>query len=59
MAVVALGSAVSSGSASAADDVTGDITANCTFGGADGSTLYMTTNHSIMRIRTSTKGLGF
>ena len=39
--------------------VTGDTTANCTFGGADGSTLYMTTNHSIMRIRTSTKGLGF
>jgi gluconolactonase len=39
--------------------VTGDTTANCAFGGADGSTLYMTTNHSIMRIRTSTKGLGF
>ena len=39
--------------------VTGDTTANCTFGGADGSTLYMTTNHSIMRIRTSTRGLGF
>ena len=38
--------------------VTGDITANCTFGG-DGSTLYMTANHALMRIRTSTKGLGF
>jgi gluconolactonase len=39
--------------------VTGDVTANCTFGGADGSTLYMTANHAIMRIRTSTKGQGF
>jgi gluconolactonase len=38
--------------------VTGDVTANCTFGG-DGSTLYMTANHAIMRIHTSTKGLGF
>ena len=39
--------------------VTGDVTANCTFGGADGATLYMTANHAIMRIRTSTKGQGF
>jgi gluconolactonase len=39
--------------------VTGDVTANCAFGGADGSTLYMTANHAIMRIRTSTKGQGF
>ncbi|MEO6526758.1 MAG: SMP-30/gluconolactonase/LRE family protein [Gemmatimonadaceae bacterium] len=38
--------------------VTGDVTANCTFGD-DGSTLYMTANHAIMRIRTSTKGQGF
>jgi gluconolactonase len=38
--------------------VTGDITANCTFGG-DGSTLYMTANHAIMRVRTHTKGQGY
>ena len=38
--------------------VTGDVTANCAFGD-DGSTLYMTANHALMRIRTSTKGQGF
>jgi gluconolactonase len=36
----------------------GDVVANCAFGD-DGSTLYMTVNHQLMRIRTSTKGLGF
>jgi gluconolactonase len=36
----------------------GDVTANCAFGD-DGSTLYMTSNHALMRVRTSTKGLGF
>ena len=38
--------------------VPGDLVANCAFGD-DGSTLYMTVNHQLMRIRTSTKGLGF
>jgi gluconolactonase len=36
----------------------GDVTANCAFGD-DGSTLYMTANHALVRLRTSTKGLGF
>jgi gluconolactonase len=38
--------------------VTGDVTANCAFGD-DGSTLYMTANHALVRVRTSTKGQGF
>ena len=38
--------------------VTNDKTANCGFGD-DGSTLYMTTNDKLTRIRTSTKGQGF
>ena len=38
--------------------VPGDVVANCAFGD-DGSTLYMTVNHQLMRVRTSTKGLGF
>jgi gluconolactonase len=38
--------------------VVGDITANVAFGD-DGSTLYMTSNHALTRVRTSTKGLGF
>ena len=38
--------------------VTGDRTANCAFGD-DGSTLYMTVNHRLMRVRLSTKGRGF
>ena len=38
--------------------VPGDVVANCAFGG-DGSTLYMTVNHQLMRVRTLTKGLGF
>ena|SRR5436190_1685723 len=36
----------------------GDVVANCAFGD-DGSTLYMTVNHQLMRVRTLTKGLGF
>jgi gluconolactonase len=38
--------------------VPGDVVANCGFGD-DGSTLYMTVNHQLMRVRTKTKGLGF
>jgi gluconolactonase len=38
--------------------VPGDVVSNCAFGD-DGSTLYMTVNHQLMRVRTSTKGLGF
>ncbi len=38
--------------------VTGQITANCAFGG-DGSTLYMAANSYFMRIRLTTKGEGF
>ena len=36
----------------------GDLVANCAFGD-DGSTLYMTVNRQLMRVRTQTKGLGF
>ena len=39
-------------------NVPGDVVANCGFGD-DGSTLYMTVNHQLMRVRTKTKGLGF
>jgi gluconolactonase len=38
--------------------VTGVPTANCAFGD-DGSTLYMTANDKLTRVRTTTKGLGF
>lgn len=38
--------------------LTGQPTANCTFGD-DGSTLYITANNYLMRIRTQTRGLGF
>jgi gluconolactonase len=37
---------------------TGVPTANCAFGG-DGSTLYLTANDMLCRVKTSTKGLGF
>ena len=37
---------------------TGVQTANCAFGG-DGSTLYITANDMLCRIKTKTKGLGF
>jgi gluconolactonase len=36
----------------------GDLVANCAFGD-DGSTLYMTVNRQLMRVRTLTKGHGF
>ena len=38
--------------------LTGERTANVAFGD-DGSTLYITADHTLMRIRLSTKGLGF
>jgi len=38
--------------------VTGVPTANCGFGG-DGSTLFMTANDKLVRVKTTTKGLGF
>jgi gluconolactonase len=38
--------------------MTGETTSNVAFGD-DGSTLYMTANHKLMRIRLTTKGLGF
>jgi len=38
--------------------LTGHLTANCCFGD-DGSTLYMTADYYIMRIRTKAKGTGF
>jgi gluconolactonase len=37
---------------------TGDRTANCEFGD-DGSTLFIAANHRILRVRTTTKGIGF
>ncbi len=39
--------------------LTGEPTANCAFGDADGSALYITANDKLCRIRTRTKGLGF
>jgi gluconolactonase len=39
--------------------LTGVPTANCAFGGPDGSTLFITANDKLCRIRTKTKGLGF
>ncbi|MDB4912972.1 MAG: SMP-30/Gluconolaconase/LRE-like region-containing protein [Gemmatimonadetes bacterium] len=38
--------------------ITGQPTANCAFGD-DGSTLYMAANNSLMRIKLTTKGVGF
>jgi gluconolactonase len=38
---------------------TGQPVANCTFGGAGGRTLYLTSNNMIARIRTRTRGLGY
>lgn len=38
--------------------MTGRATANCAFGG-DGSTLYITADEYLARIRTTTKGVGF
>jgi len=39
--------------------LTGELTANCCFGGADGTTLYMTADMWLCRIQTKTKGAGF
>ena len=39
--------------------VTGQPTANCAFGDADGSTLYLTANDRLLRIRLGTRGAGF
>ena len=36
--------------------LTGRPTANCTFGEADGHTLYMTANNTLLRIKTKAKG---
>ncbi len=38
---------------------TGQPTANCAFGGPDGSTLFITASDKLCRVRTRTKGLGF
>jgi gluconolactonase len=38
---------------------TGDRTANCDFGGSDASTLFIAANNRVLRIKTSTKGIGF
>lgn len=38
--------------------LTGEPTANCAFG-EDGSTLFVASNHNLLRIRLSTKGQGF
>jgi gluconolactonase len=38
--------------------VTGVPTGNCAFGD-DGSSLYITANHELLRVKTRTKGLGF
>jgi gluconolactonase len=38
---------------------TGQPIANCTFGGADGRTLYLASNNMIARVRTRTSGLGY
>lgn len=39
--------------------LTGQATANCAFGGEDGSTLYMTAHMILCRVKTSTRGKGF
>ncbi len=38
---------------------TGEATANCTFGGADRSTLFITADMHLLRLATRTKGLSF
>jgi gluconolactonase len=37
---------------------TGEATANCAFGGKDGSVLYMTADNYLCRVKTKTKGAG-
>ena len=39
--------------------LTGTSTANCCFGGADGTTLYITANNQLLRLATRVKGNGF
>jgi gluconolactonase len=39
--------------------LTGAATANCCFGGVDGSTLFITSNNRLLRVATRTKGCGF
>ncbi|MEZ4700254.1 MAG: SMP-30/gluconolactonase/LRE family protein [Rhodothermales bacterium] len=39
--------------------LTGQATANATFGGANGSELFITADMLLLRVRTSTKGIGF
>ena len=36
--------------------LTGRATANCTFGDADGHTLYLTADHTLLRLKTKAKG---
>ncbi|MEO0529683.1 MAG: SMP-30/gluconolactonase/LRE family protein, partial [Planctomycetota bacterium] len=38
---------------------TGEATANCCFGGPDGSTLYMTADMWLCRIETKARGIGY
>jgi gluconolactonase len=38
---------------------TGEATANCAFGGADGSVLYITADEYLCRVQTLTQGTGF
>ncbi|MEX0612926.1 MAG: SMP-30/gluconolactonase/LRE family protein [Pirellulales bacterium] len=38
--------------------LTGDRTSNCEFG-EDGCTLFITANHNLLRVRLSTKGIGY
>ena len=38
---------------------TGEATANVAFGGADGSTLFITADMFLARVRTTTQGQGF
>ena len=39
--------------------MTGQATSNCTFGGEDGRTLYVTADSLLLRIRTNVTGAGF
>jgi len=39
--------------------LTGEQTSNCTFGGADGTELFITADTYVLRIQTKVKGLGF
>lgn len=38
--------------------LTGQPTANCAFGGSDGKTLFITSNHSLLKIKTNTTDAG-